>query len=126
MFDPPSLDVSTAIHILVLVLDLVGTFVFALSGALAGVQHRLDFFGIMVLSFAAGNVGGLTRDLLIGAVPPAAISDWRYLAVSFLAGVLTFFGILPLSGCIARYSYSMAQGWRCLPFPAPRRRLPSA
>ena len=52
-----------------LVLDLVGTFVFALSGATAGVKHRLDLFGVLVLSFAAGNVGGIARDLLIGAVP---------------------------------------------------------
>ena len=39
----------------------------------------------------AGNVGGITRDVLIGSVPPAAISDWRYLAVSLLAGVITFY-----------------------------------
>jgi len=75
---------------LLLVLDLLGTFVFALSGAAAGVRHRLDLFGVMVLSFAAANTGGITRDLLIGAVPPAAISDWRYLAVSLLAGIVTF------------------------------------
>jgi uncharacterized membrane protein YeiH len=77
-------------EMLLLVLDLVGTFVFALSGATAGVKHRLDLFGVLVLSFAAGNAGGISRDLLIGAVPPAAISDWRYLAVSLLAGVVTF------------------------------------
>jgi uncharacterized membrane protein YeiH len=75
---------------LLLVLDLVGTFVFALSGAMAGVKNRLDLFGVLVLSFAAGNAGGIARDLLIGAVPPPAISDWRYLAVSLLAGVVTF------------------------------------
>ncbi len=69
---------------LLLVLDLIGTFVFALSGATAGVNRRLDIFGVMVLSFVVGNVGGITRDVLIGAVPPAAISDWRYLAVSIL------------------------------------------
>src|SRR5690242_21628455 len=72
------------------VLDLGGTFVFALSGAMAGVKHRLDLFGVLVLSYAAGNAGGIARDLLIGAVPPAAISDWRYLAVSLLAGIVTF------------------------------------
>jgi uncharacterized membrane protein YeiH len=71
--------------------DLGGTFVFAISGASAGVGRRLDLFGVLVLSFVAGNVGGITRDLLIGAVPPAAIADWRYLAVSLLAGVITFF-----------------------------------
>jgi uncharacterized membrane protein YeiH len=75
---------------LVLGLDLVGTFVFALSGAMAGVRHRLDVFGVLVLAFAAGNAGGITRDLLIGAVPPAAIADWRYVVISLLAGVATF------------------------------------
>lgn len=76
---------------LLVVLDLVGTFVFAISGATAGVRRRLDLFGTLVLSFVAGNVGGITRDVLIGSVPPAAISDWRYLAVSLLAGVITFY-----------------------------------
>ena len=74
-----------------LTLDLVGTFVFALSGGAAAVKGRLDLFGVLVLSFAAGNAGGVTRDVLIGAVPPAAISDWRYLSVSLLAGLTTFF-----------------------------------
>ena len=62
-----------------LVLDLMGTFVFALSGALAGVKRALDLFGVLVLSFAAANSGGITRDLLIGVVPPGAVSDWHYL-----------------------------------------------
>jgi uncharacterized membrane protein YeiH len=75
---------------LLLVLDLIGTFAFALSGATAGARHQLDLFGVLVLSFAAGNAGGIARDLLIGAVPPAAISDWRYLSVSLLAGIVTF------------------------------------
>jgi uncharacterized membrane protein YeiH len=76
---------------LTLILDLVGTFVFALSGAMAGLKHRLDLFGVLVLSFAAANSGGITRDLLIGATPPAGISDWRYIAVPLLAGLVTFF-----------------------------------
>jgi hypothetical protein len=50
-----------------LVLDLCGTFVFALSGAMSGVKHRLDLFGVLVLSFAAGTAGGLLRDVLLGA-----------------------------------------------------------
>jgi uncharacterized membrane protein YeiH len=73
-----------------LVLDLAGTFVFALSGALAGVRRELDLFGVLVLSFAAANSGGITRDVLIGAVPPGAVNDWRYLGVSLFAGVITF------------------------------------
>jgi uncharacterized membrane protein YeiH len=75
---------------LVLTLDLIGTFVFAMSGAASGVKSRLDVFGVSVLAFVAGNAGGMTRDVLIGAVPPAAISNWRYVAASLIAGVATF------------------------------------
>jgi uncharacterized membrane protein YeiH len=76
---------------LVTALDLGGTFAFALSGAMAGIRRRLDIFGVLVLSFAAATFGGISRDLLIGAVPPAALKDWRYLAVSLAAGLLCFF-----------------------------------
>jgi uncharacterized membrane protein YeiH len=75
---------------LVSTLDLIGTLVFAISGAASGVKSRLDLFGISVLAFVAGNAGGMTRDVLIGAVPPAAIADWRYVAVSLLAALATF------------------------------------
>jgi len=79
-------DIST----LVLVLDLCGTFVFALSGAVAGIKHQLDIFGVLVLSFVAANFGGIMRDLLIGAVPPPGIADWRYIGVSVAAGLAMF------------------------------------
>lgn len=80
-----------AIETVVRIFDLGGTFVFAISGAVAAVNRRLDIFGILVLSFVAGNFGGITRDVLIGAVPPAALTDGRYLLVSVLAGLVTFF-----------------------------------
>jgi uncharacterized membrane protein YeiH len=73
------------------VLDLAGTFVFALSGAVAGVKRKLDLFGVLVLSFVAANTGGIIRDILIGAVPPGAINDWRYVSVSLAAGITTFY-----------------------------------
>jgi uncharacterized membrane protein YeiH len=76
----------------ILVLDLVGTFAFAISGAMVGVRRQLDLFGVLVLSFAAATAGGITRDALIGATPPDALADWRYLAVSVLAGLITFYG----------------------------------
>ncbi len=82
---------QVVVNTLLVAFDLAGTFVFALSGATAGVKHRLDLFGVLVLSFAAGNSGGIARDVMIGAVPPAAISDWRYIAVSMLAGLITFY-----------------------------------
>jgi uncharacterized membrane protein YeiH len=79
------------VNTLLVAFDLGGTFVFALSGATAGVKHRLDLFGVLVLSFAAGNSGGIARDVMIGTVPPSAVRDWRYIAVSILAGLITFY-----------------------------------
>jgi uncharacterized membrane protein YeiH len=63
----------------------------AISGAVAAVNRRLDIFGILVLSFVAGNFGGIGRDLLIGTALPVALTDSRYLLVSLLAGLITFF-----------------------------------
>src|SRR5438270_6665185 len=73
---------------LLLVLNLVGTFVFGLSGGLAGVRKQLDLFGAVVLAVVVGIAGGTIRDLLIG-VPPQTFRDWRYLAVAGGAGLLT-------------------------------------
>lgn len=72
-------------------MDLAATFVFAISGATRGVHKRLDLFGVLVIAWAAAVAGGITRDLMIGAIPPAAIADWRYLAVAVAAGLLGFF-----------------------------------
>jgi len=79
------------VSLLLLLFDLLGTFVFALSGGTLAVRYRLDVFGVLVLSCAAAVSGGLARDVLIGAQPPAALADWRYLAVAMLAGVATFY-----------------------------------
>ena len=72
------------------VLDLVGIFVFAVTGALVGVRKDLDVFGVLVLAGTTGLGGGFLRDVLIGATPPAALEDWRYLMVPVAAGLLTF------------------------------------
>ncbi|WP_119717967.1 trimeric intracellular cation channel family protein [Cognatilysobacter tabacisoli] len=75
----------------VILLDFIGTFAFAISGALVAVRHRLDLFGVLVLSFAAATAGGIVRDVLLGATPPVALVDWRYFGVSVMAGFLTFY-----------------------------------
>ena len=76
--------------LLLLGFDLLGTFVFALSGAVLAVRHRLDLFGVLVLACVTAVTGGIVRDLLIGAVPPASLADWRYLVIAMLAGLVTF------------------------------------
>lgn len=72
------------------VLDLVGIFAFAISGGLVAVRKELDVVGVLVLAVITGLGGGFLRDVLIDAVPPAALTDWRYLAVPVLAGLVTF------------------------------------
>ena len=79
-------------------MDLAATFVFAISGATRGVRRRLDLFGVLVVAWVAGRRRRHFRDLMIGAVPPAAIADWRYLAATVAAGLLGFFA----SDAIAR------------------------
>ena len=71
-------------------LDLVGIFVFAISGALVAVRRDLDIFGVLVLAGTTGLGGGFLRDVLIDATPPAALADWRYLLVPVTAGLVTF------------------------------------
>lgn len=72
-------------------IELIGTFAFAVSGATAGVRKGLDLFGVLVLAFAAATAGGVARDLLLGATPPVAFIDIRYLAASMMAGLLAFY-----------------------------------
>ena len=76
-------------HIVYEVLNLVGTFVFAISGAVAARQRGLDLFGVLSVSFIVACGGGVIRDVCIGATPPAAFSDWHILAISILASLLT-------------------------------------
>lgn len=75
---------------LLFAVDLGGTAVFAMGGALTAIQAGLDLLGVLVLSFCTALGGGVLRDLLIGAVPPVAIRDWRYPVVAFAVGALTF------------------------------------
>ncbi|WP_128380119.1 trimeric intracellular cation channel family protein [Streptomyces cavernae] len=73
------------------VLDLIGIFVFAISGALLAVRKNFDVFGIAVLAEVTALGGGLLRDLVIGAVPPAAFTDLGYFLTPLLAAALVFF-----------------------------------
>jgi uncharacterized membrane protein YeiH len=76
---------------LLLALDLTGTFVFALNGALTAVHAaRLDIVGVLTLGMITALGGGIIRDVLIGSVPPAAFRDWRYLALAAGGGLVAF------------------------------------
>ncbi|WP_328378750.1 trimeric intracellular cation channel family protein [Streptomyces sp. NBC_01020] len=72
-------------------LDLVGIFVFAISGALLAVRKNFDVFGIAVFAEVTALGGGLFRDIVIGAVPPAAFTDLGYFITPLIAAALVFF-----------------------------------
>ncbi len=76
---------------LLLAVDLAGTYVFAVEGAMAAIRANLDLLGLLVLSFATALGGGVIRDVLIGAVPPNSIRDWRYGTTALAGGGTVFF-----------------------------------
>jgi uncharacterized membrane protein YeiH len=81
MPDPPVL----------LILDLAGTFAFALNGALTAVRAaHVDIVGVVTLGMITAVGGGIVRDVLLGALPPATFVDWRYLAVAAGGGLIAF------------------------------------
>jgi uncharacterized membrane protein YeiH len=76
---------------LLLALDLTGTFAFALNGALTAIRTvRLDIVGVITLAMITAIGGGIVRDVLINALPPATFRDWRYLAVAAGGGLVAF------------------------------------
>lgn len=76
---------------IILSLDLFGTAIFAITGALRGFRSHLDFLGVIVLACAVGVGGGLTRDALIGATPAAALQNSSYLIICAITGAITFY-----------------------------------
>lgn len=76
---------------MVLCLDLFGTAIFAITGALRGFRCRLDFLGVMVLASAVGVGGGMFRDVFIGQTPVAAFQNGIYLMICAVAGAVMFY-----------------------------------
>ncbi|MCW5736621.1 MAG: trimeric intracellular cation channel family protein [Enhydrobacter sp.] len=76
--------------LLLSVVDGVGTFAFALSGATLAIRKRFDIFGVLFLAFVVAVAGGVARDVLIGAVPPEAIARWHGFAIAMAGGLATF------------------------------------
>ncbi len=83
------------LHSFYYILELAGTFAFAISGAVAARQRGLDLFGICALAFTVACGGGIIRDLCIGAIPPAGLKNWEYLVVAVAAAGLTV-GLYPI------------------------------
>ena len=75
---------------LIYVLDILGTFAFAISGALVASDKKFDLFGVIIIAFITSVGGGMLRDVLIDAHPINWIGDLNYLYTIFLAVVFTF------------------------------------
>jgi uncharacterized membrane protein YeiH len=76
---------------LLFTVDLAGTLLFGIEGALAAIGNNLDLLGLMVLAFSTALAGGIIRDVFIGAVPPSSLRDWRYSAMAFTGATIIFF-----------------------------------
>ncbi|MGL4686076.1 MAG: trimeric intracellular cation channel family protein [Commensalibacter sp.] len=72
-------------------IDLIGTFAFAISGALAAINRNLDIFGIFVVAFITACGGGVLRDICLGSFPPAGMINLQYFIVVALAVFLSAF-----------------------------------
>ena len=90
---------------LLYILDIIGTLVFAISGAFRAVKYELDILGVLVLAVATGVGGGCIRDLILGSTPPAAFLDETYLLTCIGGGLLVFLA-----------SRKIARRWDCVMF----------
>lgn len=75
---------------IILILDLFGTAVFAVTGAVQGIRHQLDVFGVTVLACCVGVGGGMVRDCIIGSVPVAALQHQYYILICIAVGLIAF------------------------------------
>ncbi len=86
---PGQVPLEQSVQWLILLLDGIGIFVFAISGAVLGLREKLDVFGILLLGFVTALFGGITRDLLIGATPVETLADWHNFALAMAGGTFT-------------------------------------
>ena len=78
--------------------DMAGTLIFGIEGAEAAITGNLDLLGLMVLAFSTALAGGIFRDILIGAIPPSSLRDWRYSVMAFTGAAIVFFSYRFLQG----------------------------
>jgi uncharacterized membrane protein YeiH len=75
---------------IIYLIDILGTFAFAISGALVALDKKFDIFGVIIIAFVTAVGGGMLRDILINAHPINWIGDLNYLYTIFLAVIFTF------------------------------------
>ena len=73
-----------------LILEILGTISFAVSGAMAAIEKRVDLFGVIFLGITTSLAGGIIRDVVVGRVPPAAFSDYKYMIIAIVSAFAVF------------------------------------
>ena len=76
---------------IILVLDLFGTVVFAVTGALRAIEHKYDIVGIIILATVTGILGGVMRDTILGVFPPNNFSDTIHIVLTTITAIVIFF-----------------------------------
>lgn len=74
----------------ILILELLGTIAFSISGAMTGIQKKMDIFGVVILGLTTAVGGGIIRDLMIGQIPPKTFQDPIYAQVAIITAVIVF------------------------------------
>jgi uncharacterized membrane protein YeiH len=93
-------------------LNLIGTFVFAMSGALLAVHKHYDIVGMTVLAEITAIGGGVIRDLILGAVPPAAFTDHITFVLPIVAVALVFFVYRYMIHSSTQHGLALVQRYR--------------
>ncbi len=73
-----------------LILEIIGTVAFAVSGAMTGLAKKMDIFGVAILGLTTAVGGGVIRDLILGLTPPAMFTNPIYAAVAAVVSVIAF------------------------------------
>ena len=76
--------------VLWLLFDVIGTIAFAISGALLGIQRRMDIFGILILALVTAIGGGIVRDVLVGRIPPTSLQTGLYISITLVTVGIVF------------------------------------
>ena len=84
-------NLDAGFSIIILLLDLFGTVVFAVTGALRAIEHKYDIVGIIILATITGILGGVMRDTILGIFPPSNFSDTVHIVLTTITATIIFF-----------------------------------
>ena len=113
--------------VFILILELIGAAAFAVSGAMTGIRKNMDIFGACVLGLTVAVGGGITRDIILGAFPPAMFHDPIYAITAILTCFIVFIprirDFLEGNSILMLLSASLPYRAQRAPLPSPQRRM---